>query len=148
MSASETLQTVILAIEANDFARARSYLRDEFTFGGAVAQPIGPDAWLSIHKAFNAAMPDFSFNARGIHDENSGAVGQIQITGTQTNELTLPVPGIPAIAPTGKRVSLPTENLKVTARGDKLASIEVGEVPGGGLAGALAQLGVTVPGHV
>ena len=44
MSASETLQTVISAIEANDFARARSYLTDDFTFGGAVPQPIGPDA--------------------------------------------------------------------------------------------------------
>jgi hypothetical protein len=148
MSASETLQTVILAIEANDFAQARSYLTDEFTFGGAVPQPIGPDAWLSIHKAINAAMPDYSFNARGIHDENGGAVGQMQITGTQTNDLTLPLPGIPAIAPTGKRVSLPTENLKVTARGDKLASIAVSEVPGGGVPGALAQLGVTIPGHV
>ena len=98
MSASETLQTVILAIEANDFTRARGYLTDDFTFDGAVPQPIGPDAWLSIHRAFNTTMPDFSFNARGVHDENGGAVGQMQITGTQTNELTLPLPGIPPLS--------------------------------------------------
>ena len=147
MNAVETVQAVIGAIEANDFARARSLLADDFTFGGAVPQPIGPDAWLGIHKSFNAAMPDFSFNASNFRDENGVAACQVQITGTQTQTLTLPIPGAPPIPPTGKRVSLPAEPIRATTHGDKLASITVTEIPGGGLPGLLAQLGVTLPAH-
>lgn len=140
MSASEALQAVLLAVEACEWQKARSYLTDDFTFGGAVPEPVGPDVWLGIHKALAAAMPDFSFNPRGLHGENGGAVVQVQITGTQTGELRLPAPGFTPIPPTGKRVSLPTETIKVTMRGDKLATMEVSAVPGGGLAGAVAQL--------
>ena len=147
MNAVETMQTVIAAMEATDWARARTSVADDFTFGGAVPQPIGPDAWLAIHQAFAAAMPDFSFNARGFHDENGNAVGQLQLTGTQINELILPVPGIAPIPPTGRRVSLPVETITATQRGDKLVSIIVAEVAGGGLPGLLAQLGVAIPAH-
>ncbi|WIG58699.1 MAG: hypothetical protein OJF49_001445 [Ktedonobacterales bacterium] len=147
MNAVETVQTVLAAIEATDWERARSYLADDFTFGGAVPEPIGADAWLGVHRALAAAMPDFSFNARGIHDENGRVAGQVQITGTQTRELALPIAGLAPIPPTGKRVSLPTENVTVTMRGDKLATYVVSEVAGGGLPGILSQLGVALPTH-
>lgn len=147
MSAVETVRAVIGAIEANDFARARSLLADDFTFGGAVPQPIGPDAWLGIHKAFNAAMLDFSFNASGFREENGGAVCQVQITGTQTRELALPIPGMPPVPATGKHVALPAEPIRVTAQNGKLTTMEVNEVPGGGLPGLLAQLGASLPAH-
>lgn len=147
MNAVETVQTVLAAIEANDWERARGYLADDFIFGGAVPEPIGPDAWLGVHRALGSAMPDFSFNARGLHDENGQVAGHLQITGTQTRELALPVPGIPRIQPTGKRVSMPTEDITASVRGDKLATFMIGEVAGGGLPGILAQLGVALPAH-
>lgn len=147
MNAVETVQTVLAAIEANDWERARGYLADDFIFGGAVPEPIGPDAWLGVHRALGSAMPDFLFNARGLRDENGQVAGQVQITGTQTRELALPVPGIPRVQPTGKRVSLPAEDITATMRGDKLAAYMVGKVAGGGLPGILAQLGVALPAH-
>ncbi|HEY7834796.1 MAG TPA: nuclear transport factor 2 family protein [Ktedonobacterales bacterium] len=147
MNAVETLQAVIGDIEANDFVRARGLLADDFVFGGAVPEPIGPDAWLGIHKAFNAAMPDFRFNASNYRDDNGAVTLQVQITGTQTRELVLPIPGMPAIPATGKHVALPAEPIRATARGDKLATLTVSEIPGGGLPGLLSQLGVSLPAH-
>jgi predicted ester cyclase len=148
MSTVETVRALLAAIEAGEWERARSYLTDDYSFGGAVPEPIGPDAWLGIHKALSAAMPDFSFNARGIHEENGKVVGQVGVTGTQTRELVLPIPGMAPIAPTGKRVSLPTETITVTMRGDKLANLDVSEVAGGGVPGLLTQLGAALPAHV
>lgn len=147
MNGVETVQAVLAAIEANDWERARGYLADDFIFGGAVPEPVGPDAWLGVHRALGAAMPDFSFNARGLHEENGQIAGQLQITGTQTRELALTALGIPVIQPTGKRVSLPTENITATTRGDKIATIMVSKVAGGGLPGILAQLGAALPSH-
>jgi predicted ester cyclase len=147
MNAIETVQATLAAIEACDWERARSYLTDDFTFGGAVPELVGPDVWLGVHRSFAAAMPDFSFNARGLHDENGNVAGQFQLTGTQTRELALPMPGFAPIPPTGKRVSLPAENFTAAMRGAKLAALTVVEGPGGGLAGILAQLGVTIPAH-
>lgn len=147
MNAVETVRAVLAAIEASEWERARSYLADDFTFGGAVPQLIGPDAWLGVHRALGAAMPDFAFNARDFHDENGKVDLQVQITGTQTRELALPVPGIAPIPPTGRRISQPTENCSVTLRENKLVSYVVSEVPGGGLPGILAQLGAPMPEH-
>jgi SnoaL-like protein len=147
MTPIETVQAVLGAIEASDWQRARSLLADDFTLGGPTSQPIGPDAFLGIHRAFAAAMPDFSFNAGNFHEANGTVTYQVRITGTQTHDLVLPVPGIAPIPATGKRVSLPAEPNRVTLRGDKVATAESSEVPGGGLAGLLAQLGVSLPTH-
>jgi hypothetical protein len=147
MNAVETVQAVLAAIEASDWERARSHLGDEFTFSGAVPEPIGPDVWLGIHRALAAAMPDFSFNARGLHGEDGKVVGQVQLTGTQTRELALPLPGFSPIPPTGRRVSLPAEGIAATLLGDRLVNYDVSLVEGGGLPGILTQLGATIPLH-
>ncbi len=148
MTTSELVRALLTAVEAQRWDEARGYLTDDFTFGdGAMPEPLGRDAWLTVHKAFVAAMPDFSFNARPFHDENGAAVGQVQLTGTQTRELKLPVPGIPAIPPTGKRLSLPAETITATTRGDQISAFIVSGVEGGGLQGVLSQLGASIPTH-
>ncbi len=69
-------------------------------------------------------------------------VAAVQITGTHTRDLVLPVPGMPPIPATGKRVSLPEEHITFTFKGDTLASLTSDNVPGGGIPGLLAQIGV------
>lgn len=147
MNAIETVQAVVSAIETSDWQRARSLLADDFTLSGPVPEPIGPDAFVAIHRALAAAMPDFSFNASNFQDVNGTVTYQVQLTGTQTQELALPVPGIGPIPATGKRVSLPVEPNRATLRGGKVATAEASEVPGGGVPGLLAQLGVSLPAH-
>ena len=50
MSTVETVRALLAAIEAGEWERARSYLTDDYSFGGAVPEPIGPDAWLGCTK--------------------------------------------------------------------------------------------------
>ena len=50
-----------------------------------------------------------------------------------------------AIPATGKRISLPVEHITFTFKGDKIASMTSDIVPGGGVAGVLAQIGVPLP---
>ncbi len=145
MTMTETVRALLSAIEAQRWDEARGYLADDFTFSGATPQPVGADAWLAVHKAFAAAMPDFSFNASDIREEQGGVRLRVRPSGTQTRELALPIPGIPAIAPTGKRVQLMAEDCTCAFRGDKLVSYHVHETPGGGVKGILAQLGVAIP---
>jgi hypothetical protein len=147
MTRSETVRALLTAIEQGRWDEAKSYLTDDFTFGGAVPQPVSADAWLSIHKAFAAGMPDYSFNASDIREEQGIVRLCVQPSGTQTRELALPLPGVPVIAPTGKWMQLPVEPCTVEFRGDKIASYAVEGVPGGGVPGALAQLGAALPAH-
>ena len=145
MSNSETVRALLTAIEQLRWDEAKSYLADDFTLDGAAPQPLNAEAWLGVHKAFAAAMPDFSFNASDIHEEQGGVRLRVQISGTQTRAMALPVPGIPVIAPTGKRVQLPSEPCACEFRGDKIASYTIEGGPGGGLPGILAQLGAALP---
>lgn len=145
MTRSETVRALLTAIEQQRWDEAKGYLSDDFTFDGAVPQPISADAWLAVHKALAAAMPDFSFNASDIHEEQGVVRGKVQLSGTQTRELALPIPGVPAIAPTGRRVQLPVEECTCAFRGDQVASYSIETTPNGGVAGILSQLGAALP---
>src|SRR6266566_227099 len=65
----------------------------------------------------------------------------VQITGTHTRKLVVPMPGMPLIPPTGKKIALPEEHMTFTFKGDKIASLASDNVPGGGVLGVLAQIG-------
>lgn len=147
MNKSETVKAVVNAIEAQDWARAASYLTADYTFSGAVPQPISGEQWLGIHRALSAALANFRFNLSNLKEEGSHVTGTVQITGTHTGELRLPIPGIPAIPATGKQVNNAEEPITVTFRDDKIADWHVEQVPQGGLPGILSQLGVALPAH-
>jgi len=145
MNNADILLSLLNAIETNDFAKAASYLTDDFTFGGAVPQPLNGQQWLGLHRAFNQAFPDFTFNARIIGTEGEHVSAVVQLTGTQTGLLTFPPLGIIDFTPTGRRVQLPQEPFDATVRGNKVAALLVHQVPGGGLPGILTQLGIQMP---
>jgi len=60
--------------------------------------------------------------------DGNRVTGKVQITGTNTGELRLPVPGIPAIPATGRQVKNAEEPTTVTMRDGKVADWEVEEV--------------------
>lgn len=147
MTRIETVQGLLTAIDQQQWDEARSYLTDDFTFGGAVPQPVGADVWLGLHKELAAAMPDLRTNGSDIREEQGVVRMYVQITGTQTRALALSIPGVPVIAPTGKRVQLPKEACTAEFRGDKIAAYSVESHPDGGIPGVLAQLGAALPTH-
>lgn len=147
MSKVETVKTVIGAIEAQEWSKATSYLTEDFIFGGAAAQPLSGEQWLGVHRAFAAAFSNFSFNLQDVREEGGKVLGKVHLTGNHTGELRLPVPGIPAVPPTGRHISLPTEPVIISFRDEKLSNFEVESGADGGLPGILKQVGVTPAAH-
>ncbi|HEY6109576.1 MAG TPA: nuclear transport factor 2 family protein [Gemmatimonadales bacterium] len=145
--AESVVRSVIAAIEAGQFAQARSLLHDDFAFSGPVPQPIGPDAWLGVHRALYAAMPDLRFNASAFQATGSGVQFGVALTMTHTGTLDLAPLGVRAFAPTGKVVKLPPESATVIVRDGKLASWANVTPPDGGLIGIARQVGASISGH-
>ncbi len=145
MSAMDVVKGGFAAAESHDWKKFESYVADDFVFSGATPQPVGKKEFVGLQMALQAAMPDWNFNASGFKEDGDKVTVDMRITGTQTAELSLPMPGFPKIPATNKKVSLPPQPGVFTVKGDKLASLAVKEVAGGGLPGILAQLGVKMP---
>jgi len=146
MSATDVVKEGLAAAEAGDFGKFESLIADDFSMSGPVPMPVGKREFVGLMTAFLKAMPDWRFNP-GEYKENGDQVTvPIQITGTQTGELQLPMPGMPAIPPSGKSVSLPAEPSTFTVKNGKLTKLEVESTPAGGVTGILSQLGVNMPG--
>jgi predicted ester cyclase len=145
MSKIDTVKAFSEALETRDFDKAASYLADDFVFTGPVPQSIGKQAFIAVQSAFEDAFQGWSFNSHDEVEQGEKVVAAVQITGTHTRDLVLSMPGMPPIPATGKGVSLPVEHITFTFKGDKIASLTSDNVPGGGVAGVLAQIGVQVP---
>jgi predicted ester cyclase len=90
-------------------------------------------------------MPDLQFDIQEVTVNGNQATVKAQWGGTQTGSLSLPVPGMPAIPPTGKKVST-RDDFIVTVEGDKVSHLHVESPADGGVQAILAQLGVQTPG--
>jgi predicted ester cyclase len=145
MSKKDITDAFSAALESRDFEKAGSYLSDDFVFTGPVPQPVGKQEFLAIQRAVEDAFPDWSFNVHDVQEQGEKVTGAVKITGTHTRDLALPMPGIPVIPATGKKLSMPEEHLEFNFKGEKIASLTSDNVPGGGLPGVLAQIGVQLP---
>ena len=146
MDAIELVKTGLKATEAGQAGKFGDLLADDMVFAGPVPQPIGKREFVGLQTALVAAMPDWKFNASGFKQAGDQVIADMQITGTHTGELSLPMPGFPKLAATGKRVSLPNQPTTFTVKDGKITRIEAEPLPGTGVPGILAQLGVSMPG--
>ncbi len=135
------VRRVMSAIEGGDFAAARALLHDDFTFSGPVPQPIGPDAWLGVHQALYAAMPDLRFNATNVTEEGQTVRFNVGLAMTHTGTLSIPALGITGLKPTNKSIKLPPESATVVVRDGKLASWSNVTPANGGVPRILAEAG-------
>ena len=145
MNAAELVQEVYSSLEQRDAKRALSLLADDFAFSGATPVPLDKHQWVGVVSALTAAMPDFSFDYRLTKEESGMVEGTVTLTGTQSNELVLPMPGVPRVPATGKKVALPSEKVELDTRDGQIISLKVESVPNGGVPGILQQLGVSLP---
>jgi hypothetical protein len=140
-SGARVVKQVMSAIEVGDFPVARALLHDDFEFRGPVPQPIGPDAWLGVHKALYTAMPDLRFNATDFTDDDHTVHFNVALTMHHTGRLALPALGVADLEPTNKSIALPPESATVVVRDGRLASWSNVTPPNGGLARILAEAG-------
>ena len=145
MSGIDIVKAALAAAEAGDFNKLSGMLADDMVFAGPVPEPVGKREFIGVQSAMEAGIPDWKFNASDYKENGDKVTVNLQITGTQTKELKLPMPGMAPIPATGKHVSLPKEPATFTVKNGKISRLEVTSVPGGGVMGVLGQLGVSVP---
>lgn len=147
----EGVSTVSVEQTARDFFAAwttgqvANYLTpDAVVSGGVLPQPMPALEAFQIMTALNHALPDLRLEVQQVSVHGDQATVSVRISGTQTGALSLPMPGLPAIPATGKRVSF-ADKFIVTVTGDKVSSMHVDSPADGGIPAMLAQLGASAP---
>ena len=118
---------------------------DAMVSGGVLPQPIPVMEAMNMMAGLSTAFPDLKFDIQRVTVNGDKATVDAKWSGTQSGTLSLPMPGMPSIPPTGKKVSV-KDTYIVTVRGDKVSHMRVESPADGGIPGALAQLGVKTPG--
>lgn len=148
MEQDKLVESLFNAIEKNDFTTAENCLTSNFKFTGVSPEPLGSKEFLGVHRAFNTGMPDFKFNYKIGTVKGNNVEATVKLTGTHFKDMPAPVPGLHTIPATNKSLRMPEEKLTFTVKDNKIASIHINSVPGGGLPGLLKQLGVELPKEV
>ncbi len=132
--------------QMGDVQKTRNRLTPDATVsGGVLPREMSAGDAINLMSSLKTAFPDIQFTVQKVTVNGNQADVQAIWSGTNTGSLSLPMPGIPSIPPTGKRVSVKDDYL-VTVQGDKISHLELRSPSGGGIPGALEQLGINVPG--
>jgi len=118
---------------------------DAMASGGVLPQPIPVMEAMKVMAGLTTAFPDLKFDIQQVTVNGNQATVKAQWSGTQTGALSLPMPGMPSIPPTGRKVSV-KDAYVITVQGDKVSHMRVESPADGGIPAALAQLGVKMPG--
>jgi predicted ester cyclase len=145
MGSIEIVKAAMAAADAGDWDKASGYFSDDMVFAGPVPEPMGKAGFVGMQTAMRAGIPDWKFNASDFKEDGDKVTARMQITGTQTRELKLPMPGLAPIPATNKKISLPNEPATFTVKDGKITRLETAATPGGGVMGLLGQLGVQMP---
>ncbi len=145
MKGVEIVGEFVKALESRDLELAGEYLSVDFTLSGLTHLDIGREAYLEIMQGILSAFKDWRFNFDDLHESAGMIEGMAHPKGTQTGDLVLPVPDLPAVVATGKCIALPGEIHQYRVRGRKISSLHLVLTPGGGFQGLFRQLGVGLP---
>jgi predicted ester cyclase len=117
---------------------------DAMASGGVLPQPIPVMEAMKVMTGLTTAFPDLKFDIQQVTVNGNQATVKAQWSGTNTGPLSLPMPGMPTIPATGKKVSV-KDTYIVTVQGDKVSHMQVDSPADGGIPAAMAQLGVKMP---
>jgi hypothetical protein len=150
-SATDIVTTFMEALEIKEFDTANAYLSDTFQYIGSTPKPLNKQQYIRYSSELAEGMPNLSYNFHDVQEvedelgEGNRMRAAIQITGTHTNAFQVIPLGLPLIPETNKSVSLPEEHWEYLIKDNTIATIDVEQVAGGGIAGILQQLGVDIP---
>jgi predicted ester cyclase len=145
MNAIEIVKAGLSTSESGRPGRFAEWLSDDMVFAGPLPQPVGKREFVGLQSAMVAAMPDWKYNGKDFKQDGETVTATFQISGTQTAELNLPIPGFIKVPASGKHISLPEEGMTFTVKNGKITRIESAGIAGGGVAGVLTQLGASMP---
>jgi len=145
MSVEQVARDLIANMTDVEGTKAR-LTADAVASGGVLPQPMPALEAFKIVAGLKAAFPDLKFEVEQVTVNGNQAKVEVQVTGTNTGPLSLPMPGLPeSIPPTGKKASA-KDAFIVTVQGDKVSRLEVDSPTGGGLPVLLSQIGINMPG--
>ena len=113
--------------------------------GGVLPQPIPVMEAMKVMAGLTTAFPDVKFDIQQVTVNGNQATVKAHWSGTNTGPLSLPMPGMQTIPPTGKKVSV-KDAYVITVEGDKVSHMKVDSPADGGIPAMLVQLGVKMPG--
>ncbi len=129
-----------------DPEKIRAYLTaDAMVSGSILPQPIPATEALNLLSGWTKAIPDIKFDIRQVRVNGNEATVELHWGGVQSAPLSLPIPGMPTVPATGKKVWV-KDTYALTVQGDKVSNMRLQAPADGGIPGALAQLGVKLPG--
>jgi len=117
---------------------------DAMASGGVLPQPVPMMEAMKVMSGLTTAFPDLKFNVQQVTVNGNQATVKAEWSGTNTGPLSLPMPGVPTIPATGKKVSV-KDTYILTVQGDKVSHMQVESPTDGGIPGAIAQLGLKIP---
>jgi predicted ester cyclase len=133
-----------LVTNMTDVEKTKAHLTaDAVASGGVLPKPMPAMEAFKTIGGLMTAMPDLRFEVQQVTVNGNQATVKVLWSGTQSGTLSLP--GMPAVPPTGKKVSV-KDAFVITVQGDKVSRLQVESPADGGIPGALAQLGVKMPG--
>ncbi len=144
MNVATIVEMAVKAIEAHDIQALSTLVADDFDFPlpGGIAQ-LHKNDYIGLMGTLVQALPDLSFNVSHVEVQDNTVRLTTRWTGTQLGPLTLP--GLSPFQPTRRRIVLPETIDEYTISDDRIVSLKIQDVPGGGIPGLLAQLGVISP---
>ncbi|GER88297.1 hypothetical protein KDW_24590 [Dictyobacter vulcani] len=144
----ETVKTLIAALQSGDMELAARILDDTFTMTGFLPKALNKEQFLSLQDALLLAMPDLSYELAEVVRSDKGedtVTAHTTLTGTHTDTLSLPLPGLESIPATGIHVTLPQTTITCQAAQGRVKQLDFENVTGGGFSGLLQQLGSELP---
>jgi predicted ester cyclase len=122
----------------------KSITADAIADGGVLPQAIPALEALKIVSGLTTAIPDLKFDIQQVTVEGNQATVKAMWGGKQTGPLSLPIPGMMTIPPTGKTVWV-KDGYVLTVQGEKISHMHVESPADGGIPALLEHLGVVVP---
>jgi len=144
MSVEQVARDLITMMTDVEKTKAR-LTSDAMASGGVLPQPMPAMEAFKLIAGLKTAFPDLKFEVEQVTVNGDQATVKATWGGTQTGALDMGMPGMPAVPPTGKKVSV-KDTYIVTVQGDKVSQIQVESPADGGIPAMLAQLGVKMPG--
>ena len=146
MDAIDVVMTFITALQSGDMELAANTMADDFKLSGLLpGRVLNERETLAIQYELLIAMPDFSYNLSDLHEEGDELKALVQITGTQTGDLSLPLLGLRPMPATGIAVDLAQLPTSYRVVNEKVVAMDFDTTSGGGLSSLLQQLGGELP---
>ncbi len=117
---------------------------DAMASGGALPQATPLMESMKVTAGLFSAFPDLKFDIQNVTVRGNQASLNVVWSGTNSGPLSLPIPGMPNLPPTGKKVSVKDAYI-ITVQGEKVSHFEIVSPADGGIPAALAQMGVKMP---